>query len=95
MDLMAGKWKESQRVMELLQGRFVVFDRHSANNNEELVRKIQNTPGAQLLRIDSLTNVSSSQVRQCSDESQLAKMVTPSVLEYMKENKLYQSKIIR
>jgi nicotinic acid mononucleotide adenylyltransferase len=89
LDLLAGKWKESQRVLDLLQGRFVVFHRHSADI-AMLQDKVQQMPGAQLLEVESLTDVSSSQVRQCSDESKLSQMVTPSVLDYIKEHKLYQ-----
>ncbi|GAX20118.1 hypothetical protein FisN_17Lh071 [Fistulifera solaris] len=60
LDLLAGKWKESQRVLGLLQGRFVVFHRHSADI-AMLQEKVQQMPGAQLLEVESLTNVSSSQ----------------------------------
>jgi nicotinic acid mononucleotide adenylyltransferase len=89
LDLLAGKWKESRRVLDLLRGRFVVFHRHSAEH-ALLREKVQHIPGAQLLEVESLTDISSSQVRQCSDESKLSRMITPSVFNYIKKHKLYQ-----
>ena len=100
---MAGKWKESDRVLQFLDGgrRLVVL--HRRNNNDTnldaderthdherlLLRHVQET-GAQLLIIGHLGSVSSSQVRACRDVDELRTLVVPQVLEYIQSNRLYQ-----
>lgn len=78
MDLTAGKWKESERVLELLQGRFLVLNRIECTNNSEngllangetsipeaLKARVDSVPGAQLLSVPALGAVSSSRVRE-------------------------------
>ena len=98
LDLMASKWKESDRVLQLLDGgrHLVVLHRsldgdladNDANDNE-LRRRVQET-GARLLRVGHLGSISSSQVRACSDVEQLRTMVAPKVLNYMQLHCLYQ-----
>ena len=103
LDLMAGKWKESDRVLQFLDGgrRLVVL--HRRNNNDTnldaderthdherlLLRHVQET-GARLLIIGHLGSVSSSQVRACRDVDELRTLVVPQVLEYIQSNRLYQ-----
>jgi nicotinic acid mononucleotide adenylyltransferase len=90
LDLTAGKWKESARVLDLLQGRLVVLEREqlTANNtsspstgddnaaaNVALKKAVEAVPGARLLKVDNLNHISSSQVRAC-----------PSVAEIQEQN---------
>jgi len=102
LDLMDGKWKESARVLEMLGGgrRLVVLYRSTADDvdasttdnnycNSLLERRVKEA-GAQLVRIGHLGSISSSQVRACTDVEQLSTMVVPEVLQYMRDNHLYQ-----
>lgn len=92
LDLISLKWKRSQDVLQLLEGRLVVFDRkgttvdlkehvHSSNENEGM--------NVVLLEIPTLTDVSSSSVRSCKDENILEQQVSSGVLDYIKENRLF------
>jgi nicotinic acid mononucleotide adenylyltransferase len=95
LDLTAGKWKESTRVLKLLEGRLVVLYRQTGASSDTerdafLQERVKDTPGARLVYMDHLNDISSSQVRACRDEGELATMVVPDVLAYMKEHKLYQ-----
>jgi nicotinic acid mononucleotide adenylyltransferase len=115
LDLTAGKWKESARVLDLLQGRLVVLERlttavastatgddsnaadtDTADNKAAvaLQKRVEAVPGARLLRVDNLNNISSSQVRECHNrpvaEIQEQNMVVPAVLEYMRQHGLYR-----
>jgi len=115
LDLTAGKWNESARVLKLLDGgrRLVVLHRRGGaeqqeqldnsgdgggdspsssptdNNDRLLTRRVQET-GARLLRIGHLGSISSSQVRECASVNELNGMVVPQVLDYMRDNHLYQ-----
>ena len=75
MDLTAGKWKESARVLTLLQGRFLVFHRIEEGNDNKnaaitntsrlaIQERVQSVPGARLISVPSLGAVSSSRVRE-------------------------------
>ena len=88
MDLTAGKWKESSRVLEILHGRLVVL--HRGDLTTDLEQRIQSTPGARIIPMDHLEDVSSSQVRECDILEDLKSMVVPEVLAYMQKHKLYQ-----
>ena len=108
LDLTAGKWKESSRVLELLggKGQLVVLHRSSSAPSDDsdvvsfaddtlhvdnllLSRRLKET-NARLLRIGHLGSISSTQVRECKDLERTSAMVVPRVLEYMRENHLYQ-----
>lgn len=107
MDLTAGKWKESDRVLQLLQGRFLVLNRMEPNNcsggsNDEttinkandLQARVASIPGAQLVSVDSLGAVSSSQVRQAVAKQdwtllQDEAVLHPGVLAYIRDKQLY------
>jgi len=105
LDLSAGKWKESDRVLQLLQGRFLVLNRidgtpnnNNTNNNivpTELQDRVDKVKGARLVSIPSLGGVSSSRVREAvgrGDWDDLdAQMVNPNVLIYIREKGLYAS----
>lgn len=96
IDFAEGKWKESGRIKQLLQGRFIVLHRQQEGVNEDrqglLEQRVRETPGAVILDLCTiqLTDVSSTQVRECRDQSLLAKLTLPSVVEYMKQNSMYQ-----
>jgi nicotinic acid mononucleotide adenylyltransferase len=93
-DLLAGKWKESARVLELLRGRLVVLQRGGRTASDDELTMSSNDTAEQnsvrWLHVDHLGDVSSSQVRACQDVTELSTLVVPSVLEYMKAHKLYQ-----
>ena len=121
-DLMNGKWKDSQRIIQMLQNRLLVLyrkDNNTNNNNNndptliinndimtdnnqndnnvdnDKLNRIQNCinnqcPGATLLQHNHLDNVSSTSVRQCENIDLLHTMISLPVLQYMKENHLYQ-----
>lgn len=81
-DLIQGKWKESQRVVDSFGDRLVVFARGTA--------PVTVNPRHTIVTVDSLSTVSSTQVRNCTDIEQLQSMITPSVLAYMLEHGLYK-----
>eukprot|EP00980_Cylindrotheca_fusiformis_P012543 scaffold3079_cov119-Cylindrotheca_fusiformis.AAC.19 len=92
LDLTSLKWKRSREVLELLEGRLVVFARKGTTLDlENQVRRVNETAGisAVLLEIPSLTDISSSSVRACKDEDQLKHYVSTGVLEYIKRNQLF------
>ena len=86
-DLMAGKWKESDRVLQILEGRLVVFHREG----DGVTTTASSPQGANVswCKVNHLGNVSSSQVRECRDLETLKTLVMPEVLQYMRENQLY------
>ena len=77
ISLVQGKWKESERVLQLLQGRFIVVNRvydpstttpddddKNIQQTKELETLVQSVPGARLLPPNpELGSVSSSQIR--------------------------------
>jgi nicotinic acid mononucleotide adenylyltransferase len=106
LDLTAGKWKESDRVLELLQGRFIVLHRteeETQTSDTNTVRKqveqrVANVPGAQLLTISALGAVSSSMVREAIAAGGKSSatldgnesLVHPAVLSYIRDKGLYK-----
>ena len=128
MDLTDGKWKESDRVLQLLQGRFLVLNRmqqpqnigdnnnnnnnndattnHNHNDNHDdddlqqqqqrllLQERVASVPGARLVSIPTLGDVSSSQVRQAVAAQdwgflQQKGILHPKVLDYIRDKGLY------
>lgn len=101
MDLTAGKWKESARVLELLRGRCLVLHRRQTDNqdttihNHALQARVESVPGATLVSMASLGAVSSSRVREAvaANDWQVLQqdaMVHPDVLAYIREKGLYR-----
>lgn len=104
MDLTAGKWKESARVLQLLRGRFLVLHRiqHDSDNdkttnaiNNDLQARVQSVPGAQLVSVETLGAVSSSLVREAVaaqnwESVQDETVLHPKVLAYIRERRLYR-----
>eukprot|EP00977_Amphora_coffeiformis_P011574 scaffold2782_cov182-Amphora_coffeaeformis.AAC.4 len=96
-----GKWKESDRVLQLLQGRFLVLNRVNgvmATTNTvptELQDRVNKIKGARLVSIPSLGDVSSSRVREAVGkgdwEALDAQMLSPKVLAYIRNKGLYTS----
>lgn len=94
LDLVDGKWRESERVLGHFDNgkRLIVLHRKGldSSSNSSIVEAQVQKIGATLFTIPSLDGVSSSQVRACSNLDELRTMVDPSVLDYMKSNGLYQ-----
>lgn len=89
VDLANLKWKRSEHVLSL--GRFVVIDRLGYSEGDRIVQQRQTTSSnIRLLRIPKLDMVSSTMIRSCRDEEALQSLLTPSVLDYIKEQKMYQ-----
>ena len=93
LDVTEWKWKRSQDVVRLLQGRFVVvprtgIDRNQVHERQRLVNQDYNGHVV-VLDVDHLNEVSSSLVRSCRDPTQLATMLAPGVLEYIQQHRLY------
>ena len=105
LDLTNWKWQRSRDVINLLEGRlFVLYRRQSIDGDadkssslEQLQDRVNSvnqeftftTEGIRILKIPSLTHVSSSMVRASSDLNELVNFLTPTVLEYIQTNKLY------
>lgn len=83
-DLVAGKWKESNRVLQLLQGRLVVFHRDDGMSQTPHEGDL-----ARWITVDSLGSVSSSKVRTCRSRTELESLVVSAVLEYIVDKRLY------
>lgn len=82
-DLLAGKWKHSERILELC--RLVVLHREGTGSLQDL-----NLPeNSQVLELYHLNDISSSQVRANGNKEELKSMVVPAVLEYMERHQLY------
>ncbi|KAL7476348.1 hypothetical protein ACHAW6_002218 [Cyclotella cf. meneghiniana] len=101
IDLANGKWRRTEEVFKHVGHRVIVFRRLSENNNgpekeEQIQRGIakwellnEAVSSIRLVGIPSLTDASSSTARSTTDETILSKLVTKSILEYIKQNKLY------
>ncbi|KAL3776116.1 hypothetical protein ACHAWO_008717 [Cyclotella atomus] len=99
IDLASGKWRRTDEIFQLIGHRIIVFGRKSeeAKEKEELIRQSiakrqrwnETKSSIQFVAIPSLTDVSSSTVRSTTDEAILRNLITPPILEYMKQNKLY------
>jgi nicotinic acid mononucleotide adenylyltransferase len=100
LDLTAGKWNESARVLQYFCGsKLVVLHRKGVDaassapgnkNDERLLESRIRQTGARMIHIGALGSISSSQVRQCRDPEQLTALVGPRVSEYIQNNRLYQ-----
>ncbi|GMF09175.1 unnamed protein product [Phytophthora lilii] len=84
-DLLAGKWKRGDELMQLV--KLLVVDRKGVESpwrdrgeSKERVSYV-NFPG--------LTDVSSTMVRATEDRAELEKHLDPAVLDYIVEHKLY------
>jgi nicotinic acid mononucleotide adenylyltransferase len=104
LDLTADKWKESERVLQLLQGRFLVLHRVDSERENgqgevsaiELRDRVAAVPGATLVSVPSLGAVSSSRVRDAVDAGEWASLkdehvMHPQVLDYIRQQGLYTS----
>jgi nicotinic acid mononucleotide adenylyltransferase len=104
LDLTAGKWKESARVLDLLQGRLLVLHRvdnespgPEKGSSEELRDRVAAVPGATLLSLPSLGAVSSSRVREAVAAEEWESflqdegVIHPDVLAYIQQQGLYST----
>lgn len=84
LDLVAGKWRESERILQNEAVYLWVVARGPPTLSFPTM-----PPRSRILNDIPLIDISSSQVRQCRDISELASMVHPKVLEYIQERRLY------
>lgn len=93
LDLSNWKWKRSRDILTQLQGRILVIDRPntSVEGLEERIDMINETESAnvRLLRVSTLGSVSSTMIRSCTDEEELKTLLDPTVLAFIKEQKMY------
>jgi nicotinate (nicotinamide) nucleotide adenylyltransferase len=84
-DLLAGKWKRGDELMQLV--KLLVVDRKGVDSPW---RAQQNqSDRVKYLRVPELSDVSSTMVRSSADRNELQKHVHPAVLQYMEQHKLY------
>lgn len=95
LDLTAWKWRRCKDVFELLDGRLIVLHRKGvalADDLEERVATVNQAEGRgniQLLNIAKLGDVSSSVVRNMTDEDELTRLLSSNLVEYIKAHELY------
>ena len=92
LDLTSFKWRRSRDVLQLLEGRLIVFARKGTNADlKEYIDKLkeEESINTMLLEVPTLTEVSSSFVRSSKNEKDLSQCLSSGVLEYMKQNQLY------
>jgi len=96
IDLTDWKWRRSKEVLKLLNGRIVVLYRKGMTNDDELHDRIRTVNANEgngnillLEHIPTLRSISSSWVRSCTEDTLLEQLVTPEVLDYMRQNNLY------
>jgi nicotinic acid mononucleotide adenylyltransferase len=97
-DLVQGKWKESARVLQLVD-KFYVFARKETPTSESnempssssVLQDYLHQIGdrAILLQVDHLQDVSSSKARECTNVDELKSMVPEPVVEYILQHGLY------
>lgn len=91
-DVVKGKWKESERVLNAFRNQLWVVRRaasHDGRTSAETDSVETAGVGARILHVHNMTSVSSSRVRACRNMEELKTLVTNPVLEYMKANGLY------
>lgn len=94
MDLTAWKWRRSKDVLRLIDGRLVVLYRKGTKGSDlhkriQTVNEMEGKGNIILLEIPSLREVSSTSVRSLADDDKLSDLVSPEVLTYIKEHRLY------
>ena len=100
LDLSKFKWKRSLDILELTEGRILVISRKSSEENENKENdkilastveemNLEYNASIQIARLDCLSNVSSTLVRNTSDLNVLKDYVAPSILEYIQQHRLY------
>ncbi|KAH7484337.1 hypothetical protein KRP22_005509 [Phytophthora ramorum] len=83
-DLLAGKWKRGNELMQLV--KLLVVDRKGVASPW---REGQTADRVKYLHVPELSDVSSTMVRATSDRAELEKLLDPAVLDYIVQHKLY------
>jgi nicotinic acid mononucleotide adenylyltransferase len=91
-DVVNGKWKESERVLDAFRNQLWVVRR--AASSDERATAVPGLVeaagvGARILHVHNMTSVSSSRVRACRNMEELKTLVAAPVLRYMEANGLY------
>jgi nicotinate (nicotinamide) nucleotide adenylyltransferase len=94
MDLTAWKWRRSEDVMLLLEGRLIVVQRKGMDQGEELlerVKRLNEAHGGRVMFLDvpMLEDISSSKARKANDINNLRQMLPSKVVDYIMSHKLY------
>ncbi|ETI45170.1 nicotinate (nicotinamide) nucleotide adenylyltransferase [Phytophthora nicotianae P1569] len=84
-DLLAGKWKRGDELMQLV--KLLVVDRKGVDSPW---RDQQTTEDrVTCINVPELSDVSSTMVRATADRAELARHLSPAVLDYIVQHKLY------
>ena len=105
IDLASGKWRRTEDVFKMVGYRMVVFrrlseDNHSQSNSPETEQMLQESiakwqlinstqSSIRVVQIPTLSNVSSSAVRESTDDALLKEMLAHDVFEYISQQKMY------
>ncbi|RLN44902.1 hypothetical protein BBJ29_001822 [Phytophthora kernoviae] len=84
-DLLAGKWKRGDELMQLV--KLLVVDRKGVESHWRQEQDTQDR--VTYVNVPQLSDVSSTMVRGTADRALLEKCLDSSVLEYIEKNKLY------
>ncbi|CAI5741817.1 unnamed protein product [Peronospora destructor] len=88
-DLLAGKWKRGDELMQLV--KVLVVDRKGVESSwrVEKEKKEGQVDRVQYIHVPELSDVSSTIVRATADRKELALYLDPTVLDYIVQHQLY------
>ncbi|EGZ17146.1 hypothetical protein PHYSODRAFT_504656 [Phytophthora sojae] len=87
-DLLAGKWKRGDELMQLV--KLLVVDRKGVESPwRDKQEQEQEQERVKYLHVPELSDVSSTKVRATADRTELEQHLDPAVLNYIVEHKLY------
>lgn len=103
VDLTSYKWRRSEDVLKLVEGRVLILNRKASNESnessfsnlvEDRIQEVNERFSCNMKRsikinIDTLSSVSSTIVRSSRDHSILAECLVPSVRDFIESKKLY------
>lgn len=89
MDLTEWKWRRSKDIWKLLNGRILTFVRPGLFDNDDMFYERAKGLGVQVVSIPDLQPISSTLVRKSTSKEQLKKILIPTVLDYIVQQKLY------
>eukprot|EP00547_Thalassionema_nitzschioides_P008070 CAMPEP_0194225398 /NCGR_PEP_ID=MMETSP0156-20130528/39524_1 /TAXON_ID=33649 /ORGANISM="Thalassionema nitzschioides, Strain L26-B" /LENGTH=224 /DNA_ID=CAMNT_0038957325 /DNA_START=22 /DNA_END=698 /DNA_ORIENTATION=+ len=89
MDLTQWKWRRSQDIWKLLEGRILTFIRPGLFENDDTFYRRAHDLNVKVVPVPELQPISSTQVRNSISKKELQDILIPSVLDYVVMHKLY------
>lgn len=89
MDLTQWKWRRSQDIWKLLDGRIITFVRPGLFENDNMFNERTHDLNVKVLSVPNLQPISSTQVRNTISKEKLQGILIPTVLDYIVQQKLY------